>query len=265
MFVAPLLKVVSVPEFTKIAAVCVSPARGGDTAPGGGTSAMAGLVVGPGTGTLLELVHPSSTTKEPIAAAKTATRDTPISGMFLPLDSKLIVRPCRRSEFMKIDTRLRFAVTATLTMISLAAVPVRAADVNPTHRLSSALATEIAVAAIAACNKMTYNITAAVVDYDGIPQALIRGDGAGIHTVQTAQDKAFTAVTYGRATSAVGEQYKTNPSAVIMKEPRLIPGDGGLPIKIGNEVVGALGISGSPGKDEVCGNAALDQVKSKLR
>ncbi len=157
------------------------------------------------------------------------------------------------------------AAVAALAALGLTAVPARGADILPTHRLSAALATEIAVDAIAACAKMGYPITAAVVDVDGVHQALIRGDGAGIHTVQAARDKAFTAATYGRATSAVGERYKTNPSAVILKEPYLIPGDGGLPIKIGTELVGALGVSGSPGKDEVCGNAALDQVRARLK
>ncbi len=155
-----------------------------------------------------------------------------------------------------------------LTLIAAmgaASVPARGADVLTTHRLSAALATDIAVGAIAACTKMTYAITAAVVDSDGVTQALIRGDGAGIHTVQAAHDKAFTAVTYGRAGSALGERYKTNPSGVILKEPFLIPGDGGLPIKIGNEVVGALGVSGSPGNDEVCGNTALDAVRARLK
>ena len=52
---------------------------------------------------------------------------------------------------------------------------------------------------------------------------------------------------------------------MIHNEPHLLPGDGGLPIKIGNETVGALGISGSPGKDEVCGNTALEQVRSRLK
>jgi uncharacterized protein GlcG (DUF336 family) len=155
-----------------------------------------------------------------------------------------------------------FAVLA----IGLSTAPARSADVMTTHRLSAALATDIAVAAIGACTKMTYAITAAVVDSDGVTQVLIRGDGAGIHTVQAAHDKAFTAVTYGRAGSAVGRGYADNPpSGVILKEPYLIPGDGGLPIKIGSEVVGALGVSGSPGKDEVCGNAALATVSARLK
>ncbi len=167
---------------------------------------------------------------------------------------------------MKLRTSSQIAACALALTIASTATPARAADVLPTHRLSSQLATEIASDAIAACAKLTYAITATVVDADGIIQALIRGDGAGIHTVQTAQDKAFTAVTYGRPGSETGKSYYDNPtSGVILKEPHLLPGDGGLPIKIGNEVVGALGISGSPGKDEVCGNAALDQVRSRLK
>jgi len=157
------------------------------------------------------------------------------------------------------------SVVAILAM-GFSAAPARGADVLTTHRLSAALATDIAVAAIAACSKMTYATTAAVVDSDGVTQALIRGDGAGIHTVQAARDKAYTAVTYGRPGSAVGKRYTADPpSGVILKEPYLIPGDGGLPIKIGNEVVGALGISGSPGKDEVCGNTALGSVSARLK
>lgn len=157
------------------------------------------------------------------------------------------------------------AIGATIAL-GFGAAPVRAADVLTTHRLSAELATDIAVDAIAACAKMTYTITAAVVDADGVTQVLIRANGAGIHTVQAAHDKAFTAVTYGRPGSAIAKTYTDSPpSGVILKEPFIIPGDGGLPIKIGNEVVGALGVSGSPGKDEVCGNAALDQVRARLK
>ena len=141
--------------------------------------------------------------------------------------------------------------------------PARSADVLPTHRLSAALATEAVVGAIAACTKLGFAITAAVVDVDGVTQALVRGDGAGIHTVQTAQDKAFTAVTYNNVTSAIAERLRTN--GVAQKEPRLIAGEGGLPLRVGNELVGALGVSGSTGKDEECGNAGIDLIRARMR
>ena len=165
-----------------------------------------------------------------------------------------------------INLRRHAAIVACGALLAVANLPARGADVLATHRLSAQIATEIAVDAVAACAKMTYAVTAAVVDDDGVAQALIRGDGAGIHTVQTALDKAFTAVSYGRAGSETNKTYLANPpQGVILKEPHLIPGDGGLPIRIGDEVVAALGISGSPGKDEVCGNAALDGVRARLK
>jgi uncharacterized protein GlcG (DUF336 family) len=166
-------------------------------------------------------------------------------------------------------TARRLSHTIALTacaVLALPSAPARAADVLATHRLSSALATDIAVRAVTECVKLTFTCTAAVVDIDGVTQALVRGDGAGIHTVQASHDKAFTAVTYGRPGSEVAKTYVASPpSGVILKEPFLLPGDGGLPIRIGTELVGALGISGTPGKDEVCGHAALDAVAARLK
>jgi uncharacterized protein GlcG (DUF336 family) len=167
---------------------------------------------------------------------------------------------------MKRRRGTHLVVLGALVLGGLTAAPARAADVFATHRLSAALATDLAQAAIAACTKMNYAISATVVDAGGVTQVLIRGDGAGIHTPQAAYDKAFTAITYGRPTSETTERYKDRgPASVIAKEPHLLADDGGLPLKIGNEIVGALGVSGSPGKDEVCGNAAIDQLRARMR
>lgn len=156
------------------------------------------------------------------------------------------------------------ALAATVAM-SLSA-QARAADVLTTHRLSSALAMEAASAAAAACTKLGFATTVAVTDTDGVLQALVRSDGAGIHTVRAAQDKAFTAATYGRATSQTVERQKSRgPFAVLVKEPHLLADEGGLPIKLGNELIAAIGVSGSAGKDEDCGNAGIDAIRSRLK
>jgi uncharacterized protein GlcG (DUF336 family) len=166
----------------------------------------------------------------------------------------------------RLRSLVRPAVAVALVGAAFVPAPARAADVIATHRLSAAFATEIATDAVGACAKLGYAVTAAVVDADGVTQALVRGDGAGIHTVQTAQDKAYTAISYRNATSAVKERQKNSgPADVIEKEPRLIGGDGGLPLNVGAETVGALGISGSPGQDEVCGNAVLDLIRARLK
>ena len=184
--------------------------------------------------------------------------DTPAATNGAPEEEIEVVSEDRAMMFRAYPPCL--ALVATITM-GLGPIPARAADILTTHRLSATLATDIAVAAIAACAKMTYTITAAVVDADGVTQVLIRANGAGIHTVQAAHDKAFTAVTYGRPGSAIAKTYtESPPSGVILKEPFIIPGDGGLPIKIGNEVVGALGVSGSRAKTKSA--AMLRSIKS---
>lgn len=162
--------------------------------------------------------------------------------------------------------RRLLAPALSICLAAASAVPVRGADLLTTHRLSAGLASEAASGALAACAKMGFAVTVAVVDADGVLQALVRGDGAGIHTVRAAQDKAFTAVTYGRATSAVVErQQSRGPFAVVVKEPHMLADEGGLPIKAGDETIGAIGVSGSTGKDEDCGNAGLDLIRAHLK
>jgi len=70
------------------------------------------------------------------------------------------------------------------------------ADALVTHRIPAALAAEAAVEAVAFCAKDNYKETAVVVDADGARQAEVRGDGAGIHTLDSANDKAYTSVSF---------------------------------------------------------------------
>src|ERR1700728_2905561 len=84
---------------------------------------------------------------------------------------------------------------AAAALVALVAPAALAADVVTTHRLSAALAHEAVGAAVAACAKQGYSETAVVVDGDGVRQAELRGDGAGIHTLDSAYDKAYTSLT----------------------------------------------------------------------
>lgn len=131
----------------------------------------------------------------------------------------------------------------------------------PTHRLSSDAANALALAAREECERIGWKVSVAVVDIDGVLQAFVRGDGAGVHTVQVAQDKAFTVAGFGVRTTVINERYKNFPPIhFFAKTPRLIAGEGALPIKMGNEVVGAIGVAGSTGYDEHCDEAALEKV-----
>jgi uncharacterized protein GlcG (DUF336 family) len=137
-----------------------------------------------------------------------------------------------------------------------------------THRVSAALANEAVGAAVAACADNGYAVSAVLVDNDGVRIAMLRGDGAGIHTVHAAQDKAFTATSLKSDTSAVEARFKTNPApSVLVKTPHLVLSAGGIVLKIGAEVIGAIGVSGAPGgeKDEACGHAGFDKIKDRLK
>ena len=129
-----------------------------------------------------------------------------------------------------------------------------------------AMAQTIANAALAQCESMGYKVSVAVVDRDGLPIVTIRGDGAGLHTPEGADRKAYTARTFSRPSAEFAKRMLDDPGSVGSRQyTRVLALGGGLPIKSGNEVVGAVGVSGSPGKDDVCSQAGIDKVADQLK
>jgi uncharacterized protein GlcG (DUF336 family) len=98
------------------------------------------------------------------------------------------------AEFQRIITAILVGVAA------LNMVPAAAQGVVQAPRISAALANEAVGAAVASCAAQGYSETAVLVDTDGVVQASLRGDGSGIHTIDSAHDKAYTAVTFKRDT-----------------------------------------------------------------
>jgi uncharacterized protein GlcG (DUF336 family) len=89
--------------------------------------------------------------------------------------------------------------------------PASADDLLITHRIPAALANKMVSEAVASCAKQGYAETAVVVDADGVRQAVLRGDRAGSHTLDSANDKAYTAASFKNDTSALVERSKTVP------------------------------------------------------
>lgn len=130
--------------------------------------------------------------------------------------------------------------------------------------LSLAQANSLAQEAIKACTAKNYQVTVTVVDRAGVVKAVQRTDNAGPHTVKASEMKAFTALSMKNASGKVMEAAQSNAGAQNLKDiPGLLLLAGGLPVKEGNEVIGAIGIGGAPGGnlDEACAQAALDSVK----
>ena len=133
--------------------------------------------------------------------------------------------------------------------------------------LSVALATTIANTAIATCKQQGYNVSVHVLGREGQVVIAARGDGAGLATYENSMKKAYTARTMSRPSGEFAATIKNNPTAGALYLDNIVPAQGALPIKVGNETIGAVGVSGAPGgdKDEACTKAGLDKVVSELK
>ena len=162
--------------------------------------------------------------------------------------------------------RPRIALATALVLAAFGAQAQNSA-VRTEKNVSLELANQIASASVAACSASGYNVSAAVVDRAGGLRALQRADNAGPHTVQASERKAFTSASAKAPTKTILENVQKNPGAATLTD---IPGflvlGGGVPIKAGNEVIGAIGVAGAPGGhlDEQCAVAALDKFKTEL-
>ena len=126
------------------------------------------------------------------------------------------------------------------------------------------LAEEAAAAAVAACEADGFPVSAAVVDRGGNLKALLRADGAGAVTPDSSFKKAYTAASVGESTGELARLVVEMPEVAglnFLNENTLILA-GGLPIEIGGELVGGIGVGGAPGGplDEACARAGLQSI-----
>jgi uncharacterized protein GlcG (DUF336 family) len=156
-----------------------------------------------------------------------------------------------------------------LTCLALLPIPAAAQGLLPTHRIPAELASQAVAETVASCAKQGYTETAVLVDVDGVRQAVLRGDRAGSHTLDSAFDKAYTAASFKNDTSALFERSKTTPgfANLFTQLPHLMLFGGGVVIKVGDEVVGAMGAAGAPGGnlDEACARAGVDKIRDQLK
>lgn len=151
--------------------------------------------------------------------------------------------------------------------VALSVAPVFAQTL-PTHRIPASLAVEAATESVAACARQGYHESAVVLDADGQIIAVLRGDGAGIHTIDSAHDKAYTAGSFRNDTLALAARAKGEDSiAPLAKLPHVMFIGGGVVIKLNEEVVGSIGAAGAPGAklDDNCAKAGLDKIRDRLK
>jgi len=117
-------------------------------------------------------------------------------------------------------------------------------------------------------------VVAVVVDLDGVRQAVLRGNGAPIHSMDNAYYKAYSAasLTLGRkegSTKEVADRMaKAAPTTVPQTPlPNVTYAVGGVTIVAGGAAIGAIGVSGAPGGqfDEECARGALAKIKDRMK
>jgi uncharacterized protein GlcG (DUF336 family) len=137
-----------------------------------------------------------------------------------------------------------------------------------THKdLSLAIATQIAVTAVEACKANGYAVSVHVLGREGQTIVAMRNEGAGLATFENSMKKAYTSRTFSRSSGEFAEGVKGNPNAGALWLTNIVPTQGALPIKVGNETIGAIGVSGAPGgeKDEACAKVGIEKVAAELK
>jgi uncharacterized protein GlcG (DUF336 family) len=155
-----------------------------------------------------------------------------------------------------------------------AAGAVQAQGVVTTQKLSAALANELVGESVANCASKGYRVVAVVVDLDGVRQAVLRGDGAPIHSMDNAYFKAYTIASMGpsrkeETTKQIADRLAKNPPSGVPYNPlpNVTYAQGGVAIVHNGNTIGAIGVSGAPGGnlDEDCARAAMAKIRDRMK
>jgi len=166
--------------------------------------------------------------------------------------------------------RHNLAINTAVAIASLA-LDASAQTLIQESTLSADAAQELATTALAYCRKEGHKVSITVLDQTGRTKVAIRDDGAAPHSFEHSLRKAYTALTYNMPSGEYGKRAAANSGAI---GPQLLANittaAGGLPIRAGNVVVGAVGVSGTPGSagggeaDGKCGQAGIDRIAKGL-
>ncbi len=129
------------------------------------------------------------------------------------------------------------------------------------------MAQKAANAALKKCTDDGYRISVTIVDRSGVSRVVLRADGAGPHTINSSLRKAYTAASMGQSTQDLANLIKDKPELQGLRnmDNQILILAGGLPIKVGDETVGGIGVGGAPGGhlDEICAKAGVDSIVGK--
>lgn len=129
--------------------------------------------------------------------------------------------------------------------------------------ISCEAAAAIAQGAIQKAEELGIKINVAVTDSSGVLMAFLRMPGAFLHSIDISIDKAYTASSFGFPTSQWMSIIENDPALRegIVQRPRLVIFGGGVPIRVGDDLIGGVGVSGgSAEEDEICALAGISKI-----
>ncbi len=154
-----------------------------------------------------------------------------------------------------------FVITMFITTAAIAQLPVR-------HVLPLETAKHMAEAAQTHCNELGYDVSVHIVDHAGNTLVGYRGDDTGVHTFVLSYRKAYTAMSFDRPSAVFRERIDNGdmgPQLQLML-PDTAGQQGGLPIHVGEEVIGGIGVAGGGrGSDAICAQAGIDAIADLLQ
>jgi uncharacterized protein GlcG (DUF336 family) len=142
------------------------------------------------------------------------------------------------------------------------------AQVLTRHAISIEMAKTMANVAQQTCAELGYGISVHVVDIAGDTLVAYRGQPSGVHTFVNSYRKAYSAMTFERPSAEFGERWANGEvgAQLQLMLPDMAGQQGGLPIRVGDEVIGGIGASGAGmGADTTCVQAGIDAVADQLQ
>lgn len=133
---------------------------------------------------------------------------------------------------------------------------------------SLALALKAAHAALEACHAQGAHVSVSVVDSGGVLRILLADDGASKGAVTSSTGKALAAKDFKMPTSELAEKMKRDGDLAkrVLADPSYMPWSGALPLTVGGDVIGAIGVGGARGvnQDERCAQVGLEKIAKQL-
>ena len=165
------------------------------------------------------------------------------------------------------SSTIRFTLLSLAAICTFAFTSPASAQLLQRKDLSAAMALTIAETTIATCKANGYNVSVTVVGRNAETIVQVRGDNTGPHTIENSMRKAYTSRTFRIPSGDMVTRLKADPTLGLIHLNNVIANQGALPIKVGDDTIGAAGASGAPGgeKDEACVKAGIDKVADQLR